>query len=97
MAEFVPSFDVSWDTSPTQQATAPAPPQPTQKQKLDAFGIDEAFADFKPSFSTEVQQPQLIKPPPVEKIEDISNTIAAKIFSDFCQTKFGFTPSFEQN
>ncbi|KAH0790039.1 hypothetical protein GPJ56_006078 [Histomonas meleagridis] len=94
MADFVPSFEVSWDSNPVQHA--PPPPQPIQKQKLDAFGIDEAFADFKPSFSTEVQQPELIKPPPVEKIDDISNTIAAKIFSDFCQEKFGFTPVFEQ-
>ena len=63
---------------------------------FDAFGVDEAFANFKPNFSTEVEQLKLVQPNPVLPIEDISNTAAAKIFSDFCQNKFGFAPTFDQ-
>lgn len=100
-SDFAPTFNVSWDT-PTVASPAPStpqissPPQSTQKPKLDAFGVDEAFANFKPNFSTEVEQLKLVQPNPVLPIEDISNTAAAKIFSDFCQNKFGFAPTFDQ-
>lgn len=93
---FAPSFDISWDTpSVTPQPVAPVSPQ-QPKTKLDPFGIDEAFANFQPNFSTEVEQLKLVQPTPVSPVDDISNTVAAKIFSDFCQSKFNFTPSFTQ-
>ena len=92
MSDFAPSFDVSWDA-----ADKPAPaPAPAPKQKLDSFGVDEAFAGYKPSFSTEPMHQELVRPPPVPPVEDLANTAAAKIFGDFCQQKFGFTPDFQQ-
>ncbi|OHT02497.1 hypothetical protein TRFO_30394 [Tritrichomonas foetus] len=96
--DFAPSFDVSWD-APAAPTPKPAPVQvqpAIQKPKLDAFGVDEAFANFQPNFSTEVEQQKLIQPDPVPPINDISNTAAAQIFSDFCKNKFGFTPVFNQ-
>lgn len=99
--DFAPSFNVSWDTpapstpSPSS-SSVPSTSSVAQKPKLDAFGVDEAFSNFKPNFSTEVEQLKLVQPNPVPPIEDISNTAAAKIFSDFCQNKFGFTPVFDQ-
>lgn len=98
-SDFAPSFNVSWDTPAMPSPSSPpisSAQTGSQKPKLDAFGVDEAFANFKPNFSTEVEQLKLVQPKPVSPIEDISNTAAAKIFSDFCQNKFGFTPVFDQ-
>ena len=90
---FTPSFEVSWDTPDVAVAPKPAPaPRP----KLDAFGIDEAFANYHANFSTEIEQQKLVQPNPVTPIEDISKTEATKIFEDFCQNKFGFKPVFDK-
>jgi hypothetical protein len=89
MAGFSPAFNVSWD------ASQPAPVEPG-KPKLDAFGVDEAFASFKPSFSTDVPKLEVIMPEKVEPCEDFTNTIAATIFAEFCEKKFGFTPDFSR-
>lgn len=94
MTDFTPTFDVSWDTVP--DPPKPAPRTEDKKINLDLFQIDEAFAGYEPSFSTEVAPQPVIKPEPIEKITDISQTIAAKIFTEYCQTKFGFTPIYDQ-
>ena len=95
MTDFAPSFNVSWDSSPEPSAPAPAP-APAPKPKLDAFGVDEAFASYKPSFSTEPVRQELIRPPPVPPVDNLGETAAARIFGEFCQQKFGFTPDFHQ-
>jgi hypothetical protein len=89
MAAFTPTFDVgAWG----------APARPTAdvaKPKLDAFGVDEAFASYSPPFSTEVQRHELVMPNPVPPVDDITKTAAARIFTEFCEKQFGFTPDFE--
>jgi hypothetical protein len=89
MAGFSPSFNVSWDSPQPAPVEAPKP-------KLDAFGVDEAFASFKPSFSTDCPKLEVIMPEKVEPVQDFTNTIAAKIFTEFCEKKFGFTPDFSR-
>ena len=91
MSDFVPSFNVSWDSAEPVNASPVK-----QKPKLDAFGVDEAFASYKPSFSTEIKRQNLVMPKPVPPVENIGDTVAARIFSDYCQQKFGFSPDFEQ-
>lgn len=88
MNDFTPTFNVSWD--------APAPVVEAPKPKLDAFGVDQAFASYQPNFSTQLPQVDLVQPKPVPPVDNLENTAAAKIFSDFCQNKFGFTPNFDQ-
>jgi hypothetical protein len=89
MAAFAPRFDVgAWGGPATAPADAPKP-------KLDAFGVDEAFASYTPPFSTEVQRHELVMPKPVPPVDDITKTAAARIFTEFCESQFGFTPDFE--
>lgn len=90
MAAFAPTFNVSWDAPKAE------PERPKPQPKLDAFGVDEAFASFKPSFSTEAKKTELIMPKAVPPVDELSNTAAARIFGEFCQEKFGFKPDFEQ-
>jgi hypothetical protein len=89
MADFAPSFEVGGWGAPRRPSPEPARP------KLDAFGVDEAFASYKPPFSTEVRPQELILPKPVPPVDDITKTAAARIFTEFCQKQFGFTPDFE--
>lgn len=93
MADFSPAFNVAWDEP---QPAKPDADRPKSKPKMDAFGIDEVFAGFKPSFSTDVKRQELVRPPPVPPVENLSDTIAASIFGEFCEKKFGFTPDLKK-
>jgi hypothetical protein len=79
MAAFTPTFDVgAWGASAKPATDVPKP-------KLDAFGVDEAFAANTAPFSTEVPRHELVLPEPVPPVDDITKTAAARIFTEFCE------------
>lgn len=81
------SFEVSWEKKNTREQRRP---------ETETYGIDDAFADYKTDFSTTVEPLEIQKPKEIPPINNIADTAAAQIFGQYCQSKFGFTPSFKQ-
>lgn len=90
--DFKPSFDQKWDT-PAPAENPPQQPQfaqSTPKPVIETFDVDDAFANYKPSFKTTATKQEVKMPDPVPPVENLEGTVAAEIFGKFCKEKFGF-------
>jgi len=87
-------------SSPLMKATRETAPSSQMLSNtssyVETFGIDEVFLDYSPPFNSSIETPEIVLPKPFEPLKTLNGTVAANVFSNFCQEKFGFVPKLDK-
>lgn len=80
-SDFAPSFETAWSQH--------------RKQTVELFGIDEALASLPKLVEDDEPKIEVIEPPAPKPVGPLAETEVARIFTEYCEREFKFTPVYD--